>query len=112
KGSFKTPLFHAFKLFSNNCLGNSVDTWVECDTFNTEKYNGIPFLDVTTVYSKETNTIFINVVNRHKDKSIQTEIINSSGMFAGNAEANIVNAGKLEEPFTFDKKDQYNPITK
>jgi alpha-N-arabinofuranosidase len=35
KGTFKTPLFHIFKLFSNNCRGNSVDTYVESDTFNT-----------------------------------------------------------------------------
>lgn len=53
KGSFKSPLFYTFKLFSNNCRGYSIDTHVECDTFNTKKYKGIPFLDVTSVYSKE-----------------------------------------------------------
>lgn len=66
KGNFKSPLFYTFKLFSNNCLGNSVDTYVECDTFNTEKFKGIPFLDVTTVYNKETKTVYINVVNRQR----------------------------------------------
>jgi alpha-N-arabinofuranosidase len=52
KGSFKSPLFYTFKLFSNNCLGNSVDTYVQCDTFNTDGYKGIPYLDVTSVFSK------------------------------------------------------------
>ncbi|HEX7412307.1 MAG TPA: alpha-L-arabinofuranosidase C-terminal domain-containing protein, partial [Bacteroidales bacterium] len=47
KGTFKSPLFYTFKLFSNNCLGNSVDTYVVCDTFNTGQYKGIPYLDVT-----------------------------------------------------------------
>ena len=112
KRSFKSPLFYAFKLFSNNCRGNSVDTYIECDTFNTEKYKGIPFLDVTTVYSKETNTAYINVVNRNKDKAITTEIINSSGVFTGKAEASIVNNDSLTEPFTFEKKDQYTPVVK
>jgi alpha-N-arabinofuranosidase len=111
KGSFKTPLFNTFKLFSNNCRGNSIDTYVECDTINTELYKGIPYLDVTSVYSKETNTVYINVVNRHKDKAISADIINTSGAFAGKAEATIINAPSLEEPFTFDKRDQYNPIT-
>jgi alpha-N-arabinofuranosidase len=32
KGTFKTPLFYTFKSFSTNCLGNSVDTYVECDS--------------------------------------------------------------------------------
>src|SRR4029079_12496299 len=40
KGSYKSSLFYTFKLFSNNCLGNTIDTYVDCDTFNTELYKG------------------------------------------------------------------------
>ncbi len=112
KRTFKTPLFYTFKLFSNNCRGTSVDTYVECDTFNTDQYKGIPYLDVTTVYNKESNSIIINVVNRNKDKAIAADIINNSGTFAGKAEATIVDNGSLTEPFTFDKQDQYIPVTK
>ena len=112
KGSYKSPLFYTYKLFSNNCLGNSIDTYVECDTFNTEKYKGIPYLDVTSTYSKETNTAYINVVNRNKDKAITADIINDSGTLAGKADAAIVDSDSLTEPFTFDKKDQYTPVTK
>jgi len=112
KGTFKTPLFYVFKSFSNNCLGNSIDTYVECDTFNTEKYKGIPFLDVTSVYSKETNTVCINVVNRHKDKAIAGEITSNSGVFTGKAEANFITCESLRDLFTFDKQKQYTPVTK
>jgi alpha-L-arabinofuranosidase len=112
KGSFKTPLFYTFKLFSNNCRGNSVDTYVQCDTFNTEKYKGISYLDVTTVYNKETNTVFINVVNRHKDKEITTEIISDSHNLNGKAEASVVDCGSLTDFFTFDKQKEYIPVTK
>jgi alpha-N-arabinofuranosidase len=112
KGTFKTPLFYIFKTFSNNCLGKSVDTYVECDTFNTTLYKGIPYLDVTTVYSKETNTVVINVVNRHKDKAISADIISQSGDFDGKAEVSLMSANDLNEPFTFDKQDQYKPSVK
>ena len=112
KGSFKTPLFYTFKLFSNNCRGNSIDTYVECDTFNTEKYKGIPYLDVTSVYSKETNTVYVNVVNRHEEKAIATDIISSSGRFTGKAEVILVDSDSLTEPFSFDKQEQYKPVTK
>ncbi|MEG8988590.1 alpha-L-arabinofuranosidase C-terminal domain-containing protein [Ignavibacteria bacterium 4148-Me] len=112
KGTFKTPLFYTFKLFSNNCLGYSIDTYVECDTFNTEKNKGIPYLDVTTVFNKEHNAIYINVVNRHKDKAITADIINNSGLFKGKAEAAIINFDSLEEAFTFDKQKDYLPIYK
>jgi alpha-N-arabinofuranosidase len=112
KGTYKTPLFYTFKLFSNNCLGNSIDTYVECDTFNTERFKGIPYLDVTTVYNKETNTVYINVVNRNKDKEITAGILSTSGEFTGKAEATIINEDSLTEPFTFDKQNQYTPVVK
>jgi alpha-L-arabinofuranosidase len=112
KGSFKTPLFNTFKLFSNNCLGYSVDTYVECDTFNTQKYRGIPYLDVTTVYSKEINTVFINVVNRHKENAITADILSVSGEFTGKADVTIITCDELNETFTFDKQSQYMPVVR
>ncbi|GAB2808218.1 alpha-L-arabinofuranosidase C-terminal domain-containing protein [Ferruginibacter profundus] len=110
KGTFKSPLFYIFKAYSNNCLGTSVDTYVACDTFNTEKYKGIPYLDVTSTYSKETNTVFINVVNRHKDKAITSEIANTSGDFTGKAEASLITGKDLQEGFVFDKQNEYVPV--
>ena len=110
KGTFKSPLFYIFKAYSNNCLGGSVDTYVDCDTFNTEKYKGIPYLDVTTTYSKESHTIFINVINRHKDKNITTEIMNTSGDFTGKAEASLITGKDLQEGFAFDKQNEYIPV--
>ena len=112
KGTFKSPLFYTFKLFSNNCRGNTIDTYVDCDTFNTDKYKGIPFLDVTSVYSKETNTVYINVVNRHKDKTISADIISNSGTFSGKAIASEVNSEDINEAFVFDKQNEYVPATK
>jgi alpha-N-arabinofuranosidase len=110
--TFKSPLFYTFELFSNNCLGRSIDTYVECDTFNTQRNKGIPFLDVTSVYSKETGTVYINVINRHKDNTITAEIINHSGLFSGKAEAALVTGDSLDAPFTFEKREQYKPVTK
>jgi len=110
KGTYKTPLFYIFKAFSNNCRGNAVDTYVECDTFNTEKFKGIPYLDVTTVYSKDDKTIYINVVNRHKDKAIVTDITNAGGL-SGKAKATLVTGNSLNDTFSFDKKEQYIPVT-
>jgi alpha-N-arabinofuranosidase len=112
KGTFKSPLFYTFKLFSNNCRGTAIDPYVACDTFSAGKYKGIPYLDVSTVYSKETGSVIINVVNRHKDKAIETEIINQSGSFSGNPSVSEVNTTDLNEAFSFDKQQQYAPVMK
>lgn len=112
KGTYKSPLFEVFNLFSTNCRGNSIDTYVECDTFNTDKYKGIPFLDVTSVYAKETKTVYINVINRHKDKTITADVLSSAEPFAGKAQLSVLTAESLNEPFTYAKRDQYKPETK
>ncbi|MCS3801564.1 alpha-L-arabinofuranosidase C-terminal domain-containing protein [Niastella sp. OAS944] len=112
KGTFKTPLFYIFKAYSNNCRGSSVDTHVSCDLFNTTKFSDIPYLDVTTTYSKETNTVFINVVNRHKEKAITADIVTTSANFAGKAEASLIAGAALNEVYEFDKHDQYVPVKK
>lgn len=112
KGTFKTPLFYIFKAYSNNCRGVSIDTHVDCDVFNTPKFNNIPYLDVTTTYSKETNRVFINVVNRHKEKAITANIVTTSGTFAGKTEASLIAGASLNEVYEFDKQDQYVPVKK
>ena len=54
----------------------------------------------------------INVVNRHKDNAISTEIISSSGDFAGKASASELSIADYKAPLTYDKKDQYVPVVK
>lgn len=112
KGTYKSPVFYTFKLFSNNCLGTSVDTYVACDTFSTALYKGITVLDATTVYSKDNNTVFINVINKSEDKAITTDIINNSGDFSGKAEASVVSSDDIKAMFAFEKQAEYVPVTK
>jgi alpha-N-arabinofuranosidase len=112
KGTFKTPLFYVFQSFSNNCLGNSVDTYLKCDTFNTVQTKGIPYLDVTTVFNSETNKVFINIVNRSDVKSITADIYSTSDEFSGKAEVSLINCNSLTEDFIFDKQEQYKPVIK
>ncbi len=112
KGTYKSPLFNAFKLFSDNCRGKSLDTYVQCDTYDTDKFKDIPYLDVTTVYSESTKTVYVNVINRHRDKSITTEISGSAEeQFTGKARISSIE-GDPAEIFSYDKKDQYAPVVK
>jgi len=111
KGTYRTPLFYAFKAFSSNCRGASVDTYVSCDSYSTAKYKAIPYLDVTTVYQKETHTAFINVVNRSLDKAITADVVSVSGPFTGSAGASVITSTELKEIFSFDKQKEYIPVT-
>ncbi len=112
KGNYKSPLYYIFKLYSNNCRGQAIDNFVQCDTFTTSLYKAIPYLDVSTTYSKETGTVFINVVNRHQEKTITADITSISGSFAGKAAASVVTVSDMQQAFEYDKSEQYIPVTK
>jgi len=109
-GTFKSPVFYTFKLFSNNCLGSSVDAFVACDTFGTDKYKSIPYLDVTAVYAKASGALYINVINRHQSNAIPADITAATGEFSGKAEATVINSDDLKAPFSYDKRSQYGPV--
>ncbi|MFN2108643.1 MAG: alpha-N-arabinofuranosidase, partial [Anaerolineae bacterium] len=61
---------------------------------------------------EDDHSLIINVVNRHKDEAITTDIISCSGDFASEARAREVYREDLEEPYTYAKKDEYIPKVK
>jgi len=111
--TYKSPLFYTFKLFSNRCRGAALDAFVACDTFRTsDHYARIPYLDVSAVYDKQAQQVVINVVNRHKDTAIATDIQSVAGAFSGTATVNLVTSDDVtNQPYTYAARDTYLPKT-
>jgi alpha-N-arabinofuranosidase len=110
---FKSPSFYTFKLFSNNCRGIALNPLVQCDTFSTSAYyNDIPYLDVSCVYKPGTKTLVINVVNRHENKAVSTEIVSNSGDFAGKASVTLIDSKDIHAPYTYADRNDYVPVPK
>lgn len=110
---YKTPNFYVFKLFSNNCRGISLNPMVRCDTFSTSSYyQGIPYLDVTSVYNKETNSIVINVVNRHEKSAVNTEIVGNGKIFGQKASVTVFTKDDVNAAYTYGNRDDYVPSPK
>ena len=110
---YKAPNFYTFKLFSNNCRGTSLKPLVKSDTFSTsDYYQNIPYLDVSSTYNKKTNSLVINVVNRHKKKAVTTDIKSNSGDFAGTASVTTINSNNIKASYTYAKRKDYVPEPK
>jgi len=111
--TYKSPLFHAFKLFSARCLGDSLRTSVVCDTFKVDDfYQAIPYLDVTVVHDAPAKQVIINVVNRHKDEAISADIASVAGAFTGNATVTQILSNDITNaPYTYEARDTYAPKT-
>jgi alpha-N-arabinofuranosidase len=105
---YKSPQWYMWKLVSGNCRGASIDTFVQCDTFDATRFKDIPYLDVVTVLAEDGKTVYINVVNRHQDQAISARIENSSAQFTGSASATTI-TGELGKAYTYAERDSYEP---
>lgn len=109
--TYKSPVFHVFKMYSTRCRGDALDAFVRCDTFGTSDfYTHIPYLDVSAVYDPDAKQVAINVVNRHKDAAIATDIRSVTGAFAGNATiSQILSDDITNQPYSYEERDTYVP---
>ena len=99
---WKQTVYYPLQLFALNCFGSSVNSYVQSDTFNTEKYKGVPYLDVSSAYNAGKQTLIINVVNRHPLKAIETHIENQFGLPDKKGIAYEINSAALKDENSVD----------
>jgi len=92
EGDFKNALYQAFYLYSNNSRGTALDVYADCEKYNNRVFNDIPYLDVTAVLNDSAKTVVVNVVNRHENNALATDVVLESGAFAGSATVKEINA--------------------
>ncbi len=96
KGLWLQTIYHPLYLFANNCSGTSLDVFVESETYDAGEYKSVPYLDVSAAYNTEKKELVLNVVNRHKDKDIEAEVISQEGQFSGKAVVEEVNGPDIK----------------
>ena len=94
---WKQTIYYPLQLFSKNCHGQSLETFIQCDKYDAGDYKQIPYLDVSNVYNDKTQELVINVVNRHQDKAIETTINNQFGKLAGKAIVSEINSAAIND---------------
>ena len=111
-GMFLQTIYYPVQLFANNMFGTSLDVYVDCDTYDTDEFqlglaeqvaqiDDVPYLDVSAAYNN--GEVVITVINRHKDKAINTDILSQEGLFDGNFEIYEVNGPDIKAENDFDK---------
>ena len=112
-GMFKQTIYFPLQLFANNSLGTSLNVFVDCKTYNTEKFslgvnettaqlNGVPYLDVSATYNN--GEVVLNVTNRNKDEAITTDIISQNGAFSGPYKVLEINGPDIKSVNDFGKE--------
>jgi alpha-N-arabinofuranosidase len=103
QGSWYQTIFYPLSLFSNYCHGIALETFVDCPAYQLHGKD-IPYLDVSSACSKNRKEIIINIVNRHKDNPIVTDIISQYGSFNGKATIYEVNGKDIKDQNSADKQ--------
>ncbi|GHU64457.1 alpha-N-arabinofuranosidase [Bacteroidia bacterium] len=103
EGSWRQTIFYPLAVFANHCYGESLQTFVDCASYK-QGQEEIPYLDVSSAYNKETKEIILNVVNRHKDNAITTDIFSQQGKFNGTATIYEVNGKDIKDENSADKQ--------
>jgi alpha-N-arabinofuranosidase len=112
KGMFKQTVFYPLQLFANYVYGTSLDVFVDCKTYSTNKFflglgetttqqDKVPYLDVSATYKD--GEVLLCVVNRNKDEAIKTDILSQNGAFAGAFDVYEVNGPDIKATNDFDK---------
>ena len=104
-GYYRNTLFYPFYLYSNNCLGISLDVFTDCEKYNTELFKDIPYLDVSASLDESRKMVIVNVINKHETKTIASDIVLQSGNYTGIARAHEINGETLSSTNTGERED-------
>jgi len=104
------PIFYPFEIYRNTCGQQALDVFWDGDTFSgtfiDRAYTGIRTLDVAATLDEGRKQLVVYVVNRSKDKALETSIALNSGEFAGNVNVSVVNGPDIIAENTEEKPDQ------
>ncbi len=79
-GLLKHPSYYPFQLVSNHARGHALDVLVTgAPVVETQKYGGVPALDVSASHDPESGRGALFVVNRSMDEAVTTEIVWQDG---------------------------------
>lgn len=112
EGLFLQTIYHPLALFAQHAHGTALDVYVDSETYNTGDFalglgeqranlKDVPYLDVSATVNGD--EVIINVVNRHKDKAITTDILAFEGEFTGDFEVFEVNGPDIKSMNDFGK---------
>ncbi len=99
KAMFLQTIFYPLALFSANTKGKALALFVDSPTYKSRRFDGVRYLDTSA--SLDQGTLVINVVNRHRDQPIETEIELQDKTFAGPVETTVVNGPDIKSENDF-----------
>ncbi|MCW5980844.1 MAG: alpha-N-arabinofuranosidase [Bryobacteraceae bacterium] len=98
-GMFLQTIYYPLALFANNTKGRALKLFVDSPTYESRRFGPAPYLDASAGY--EDGMLVLNVVNRHRDQEVETEILTQDKQFAGPVDVSEVNGADIKDENDF-----------
>ncbi len=100
-GMFLQTIYYPLQLFATNTKGKAIELFVDSPKYKTARFDGVPYLDASAGW--DNGSLILNVVNRHRDQSIEAEIETQDKQFAGTVTVSEVNGPDIKAENDFNK---------
>ena len=112
-GLFLQPIYFPLVEFTRQQKNTSLDVWVASPTYRIQNRPAeVKYLDVSATYDTGTQELFINVLNRSRDKDIAARIESQQGAFARDVAVWELNHADLKATHTFGDDTKVRPATR
>jgi alpha-N-arabinofuranosidase len=98
-GLFLQSIYYPLQLFAKNSKGMALELFVDSPKYKSKRFDEVPYLDTSATL--DNGTLVLNVVNRHRDQSIEVEFEAEDKQFAGAFEVLEVNGPDIKSENTF-----------
>lgn len=100
KRMFLQTIYYPLALFANNTKGQALDLLVKSPSYKRHDFDEVPHLDTSAALDGK--NLGVNIVNRHRNEAVETEIHIEDREFAGPVEIFEVNAADIKAENSFE----------
>jgi alpha-N-arabinofuranosidase len=94
KGLFLQTIYYPIQLFAANSRGRALELFVDSPKYESKQMGPVPYLDTSAAF--DNGMLTLNVVNRHRDQSLEAEFETQDKQFAGSIEVAEVNGPDIK----------------
>jgi alpha-N-arabinofuranosidase len=113
KGLFLQTIYFPLAEFTKQQKNRSLDVWVQAPTYQIRNRPGeLKYLDVSATYNAATREVFVNVLNRSRDKDIAARLESQTGSWGRDVSVWELNHPDLKATHTFGDDTKVRPVTR
>lgn len=112
QGLFLQTIYFPIAEYGKQRGNASLDVWLSSPTYRLQgRPDPVTYLDVSSTWNASTRTLFINVLNRSRDRDLAARIENQTGQLAGPVSVWQMNHADLKATHTFGDDTRLRPTT-